>query len=62
MKTREERLLDVAKTNQEPIVVRGHIECDETPAVWATSDGRLAWFTIGEVRKKREELFVENEQ
>jgi len=54
--------LDVAKTNQEPIVVRGHIECDETPAVWATSDGRLAWFTIGEVRKKREELFVENEQ
>jgi len=60
--TKEELLEDVARRNEQPIVVKGHLDCDESSAVWVTSNNTFVCFTVGEVRKKREELQLENER
>ena len=60
--SRDELLEDVARRNEQPIVVNGNLDCDESSAVWVTSNATFARFTIGEVRKKREELQLENER
>ena len=60
--SREDLLEDVARRNEQPIVVNGHLDCDESSAVWVTSNAKFARFTIGEVRRKREELEIENER
>lgn len=60
--TKEQLLEDVARRNEQPIVVNGNLDCDESSAIWVTSNATFARFTIGEVRKKREELQLENER
>ena len=68
MKSRAERLADrqilledVAKKGEEPIIVNGALGCDESQGVFVTSAGKFVRFNLGEVRRKRIELGLEEE-
>ena len=60
-KEREENLVKASKINQ-IVVLNGHQDCDESSAIWSVGDGKMARFTIGEVKRKRIELGLEQEE
>lgn len=53
---RQELLEQVARSNADPIVLKGSRHSDSSVGVWGVGNGKTVSFTLGEVRAKREEL------
>lgn len=60
-KMTKEQILEEAARRNEIVVLDGHAGCDEAVGHYAVGDGKLARFTVGQVRAKRIELGLEED-
>ena len=58
---KQEDLNEIASHDLKLIALNGHKDCDEAYGIWMTPDGRFVRFTIGEVRRAKEQLELESE-
>ena len=52
----KELLREVAMSNSEPLVLRGHRNDPNATATWGLKGGKTATFTLGKVKQAREEI------
>lgn len=60
-KIKKEFLNEIVSLNIEPIIINGHKDCDEAVGIWMTPDGLFVRYSLGEVRRLKEELQAECE-